>query len=627
MLKTNAMETCSRSFGSSKPSVKPRVSVSKQIPKLDKVIAASTSPKLDNWQCANCGTESFSWRSVCLNCGSSKSPDLHATAANETVGDFQENMSLFRDHEHETLMAKNDLQDTASMKANPDDWTCPGCGTLCFSWRDNCFNCGVLKPGTVPKKALAPAPKKKGRGRPRKEELVVATPLKEQLEVSMKTKDFTDAVAEAESRLAAKGPIKASVIATVIRTFGKAGRFDRALDVFNSIGKKTVSARRRPSSYHYSAIMTACADNKKWETALEILDQVRDDKRSRPNVIIYTAAMTACSKAAQWKEVLEIFDTIVEERIPLDTACYNAAITACSHTNNFTKAFDIFEEMSNSRIQPDDLTYGAMLSCCDKAGDWVLAHSLITRVKETRKLKLNKVMVTSAMSAYNRGGEPKRALDLFEEVKKPSGTNEKFLLDYPIYSAAMFSLCALAEGESTTSKGRPPTLSNGELRQGVRSLEALKLLREMAKRNIRVTANVVLVAMRAMEAEGMHSAAQEVLELAVRSNMFPGLELMSDKNRKVDVRKWWPSACRALLRIELTRIYKGESSSDDVLIIVGDDENKRKFVMEVLQSNIFPDNSNPIENAFGYGDGAMVKISKASLEKWIQRGGGGAAAS
>lgn len=549
-----------RSFTvSKKSSAKPRVQISKP-----NILAASSHSKMDNWQCPSCGTESFAWRSACLNCGSSKPHDVHSTP---TTGGFQNDESVVLDHNHDTLVANKVVPDNVSMQSNPDDWTCPGCGTLCFAWRDNCFNCGVLKPGTVPKKAMVTSPKKRPRGRP-KQELAVVTPLKDQLEISMKTKNFADAVAEAENRLKEKGPLKASVIATVIRTFGKAGMIDRALEVFNAISKKSIAKRKRPSGYHYAAIMTACADNKRWESALEILDQVREDKRSRPNVVIYTAAMTACAKAERWKEMLDIFDTLIEERLPLDTACYNAALMACSHTNQFTKAFDLFEEMSNSRIQPDDMTYGAMLSCCDKAGDWVLAHSLITRVKESRGLTLNKVMVTSAMSAYNRGGEPRRALELFEEVRKPASTAEKFLLDYPLYSAAMFSMCAIAEGQAKENGGQ--TAPRSDLPIGSKSLESLKLLREMAKRNIRVTANVVLVAIRTMEAEGAHSAAQEVFELAVRNNLFPGLELLSDKNRKVDVRKWWPSACRALLRLELTKIYKGQTSPDDVMIIVGE---------------------------------------------------------
>lgn len=51
---------------------------------------------------------------------------------------------------------------------------------------------------------------------------------------------------------------------------------------------------------------------------------------------------------------------------------------------------------------------------------------------------------------------------------------------------------------------------------------------------------------------------------------------------------------------------------------VGNDESRRRFVMEVLESNIFQ--NNPIEKAFAFGDGAMVKISKESLENWITRG-------
>ena len=390
--------------------------------------------------------------------------------------------------------------------------------------------------------------------------------LKDVLGLSERAQDFSIAIQEAEKRLLSKEPLKASVIATIIRTFGKARRMTRALEVFNSIGQH--STRKRPSSYHYAAILTACADNANWEDALAIVDRMRSEKRSRPNAVVYTAAMTACTRAGRYKDCLDIFDTISAEGVPLDVGCYNCAITACSHTGKYSKAFDMLEEMTNAHIRLDEVTYGAMLSCCEKAGDWVLANNLLNRARASKHVTINEIMITSAMGAFTEGGQPQRAIELFNDTRETQ-TEKSMPLTYPIYIAALKALRAITEGSDGDKRVSAVSMATREGGGAPHTLQALHILREMARRHIRMTSFALATAMRVMEAEGAYMASQEVYELGVKNRLFSAEVANVDEDRRIDLRESHPSMVRAVLRSTLTKLYGGDAEIQDILIVLG----------------------------------------------------------
>lgn len=192
------------------------------------------------------------------------------------------------------------------------DWVCPSCGVLSFSWRTECYNCNTIRPNSSSSKSLIDAktkhilvPKRSKRGNfsAKQKEKEVGTVLKDLLQLSQRSKDYTTVLALSEKHLAARKPLKSSVVATMLRAFGKSGNIDRALDLFGQIGTHPY-IRSRPTQYHYTAIITACADNGKWQQALEILDDMRemkasDDKtvkfRQAPNSIIYRCGIFNCA--------------------------------------------------------------------------------------------------------------------------------------------------------------------------------------------------------------------------------------------------------------------------------------------------------------------------------------------
>ena len=68
-----------------------------------------------------------------------------------------------------------------------------------------------------------------------------------------------------------------------------------------------------PDTTSYSAAISACEKGKRWELALEFLEEVKT--WATVGAISYSAAIGACEKCAEWQRALDLLKTMWEERI------------------------------------------------------------------------------------------------------------------------------------------------------------------------------------------------------------------------------------------------------------------------------------------------------------------------
>eukprot|EP00602_Paraphysomonas_sp_CaronLab_P003837 CAMPEP_0185039410 /NCGR_PEP_ID=MMETSP1103-20130426/36247_1 /TAXON_ID=36769 /ORGANISM="Paraphysomonas bandaiensis, Strain Caron Lab Isolate" /LENGTH=361 /DNA_ID=CAMNT_0027578287 /DNA_START=38 /DNA_END=1121 /DNA_ORIENTATION=- len=305
--------------------------------------------------------------------------------------------------------------------------------------------------------------------------------------------------------------------------------------------------------------------------------------------------MTACAKSSRHADALHVFQEAVDQGARLDTACYNAAITSCCYLKKYSKAYDIFESMQLNKVKRDTLTFAAMLTCCDKAGDFILAAELVKQACSKRGVKFNNQMCTSAMGAYTNGGQPLKSLELFDEFISSSHG----LLDAPLYTAALKALAAASEN----SRGY--------------GMRALTLLREMAKRHIKVSQFAVVQAIHALDGDEMYEAAQELYDTGKRNGVFT-TAINLDDDRRLDLRECSKPMMRAIIRSLLTQIRKESPATiPDILIVLGDrNKASSSFVGDVLKTNITSDN--PIRNNV-INAGALIRVPGKDLTKWIRR--------
>ncbi|MBI98856.1 MAG: hypothetical protein CMB71_01605 [Euryarchaeota archaeon] len=85
----------------------------------------------DDWVCAACNNVNFSWRTECNSCGKAKEGNVKAYK------------SSFRDNNR-----SNNRRDRPQQERHGrNDWECPSCGNINFSFRTECNSCGKPKPG------------------------------------------------------------------------------------------------------------------------------------------------------------------------------------------------------------------------------------------------------------------------------------------------------------------------------------------------------------------------------------------------------------------------------------------------------------------------------------------------
>jgi pentatricopeptide repeat protein len=432
------------------------------------------------------------------------------------------------------------------------DWVCPNCGVLSFSWRNECFKCATSKPSIT--SIGQPPPRRRNQQGAEKKE----TSLKDLLVQCQKVRNYDLVIQESEKILKQKKLIKSSVVATMIRAFGKSGQIDRAVELFNEIGSHPFIVRR-PTPYHYAAAITACSENGKWETALDVFDHMRVNSRTR-SIVVCTSAMSACNRAKQYNHVIRIYNTIKTEGWILDTACYNVVLDSFVKIGNYSRAYEIYEELNSLKIRKDSRTYGVMLECCNRSGDWVLAQELLKQINLSRNVEMNAVMYTSALMAYANGGEPEKGLELFSKLKLHS----KILIDYPLYSALLLTLNKLPAGKNS----------------GLQSLETLK---EMTQRHIKLSVHVVTTVISCLDKDEMYDSALSLYDMARGNGMFANqdpqisfanteLENLVPTERRIDFRNSSLPLIRVMLRSIFCRVQKANAPpSDDYLIVLGMD--------------------------------------------------------
>ncbi|MGB2346405.1 MAG: zinc finger protein, partial [Candidatus Poseidoniaceae archaeon] len=84
-----------------------------------------------DWICASCENVNFAWRTECNSCGKGKD------------GNVKGYKSSFRDNDR-----SNDRRDRSRQENHGrNDWECPSCNNINFSFRTECNQCGKPKAG------------------------------------------------------------------------------------------------------------------------------------------------------------------------------------------------------------------------------------------------------------------------------------------------------------------------------------------------------------------------------------------------------------------------------------------------------------------------------------------------
>ena len=85
----------------------------------------------EDWVCASCENVNFSWRTECNSCGKAKEGNVKAYKSS-----FKENSR-----------SNNRRERPRQENHGRNDWECPACNNINFSFRTECNKCGKPRPG------------------------------------------------------------------------------------------------------------------------------------------------------------------------------------------------------------------------------------------------------------------------------------------------------------------------------------------------------------------------------------------------------------------------------------------------------------------------------------------------
>ncbi len=85
----------------------------------------------DDWVCAACNNVNFSWRTECNSCGKAK----------------EGNVKAYKSSGRENNRSNQRRERPRQERHGQNDWECPACNNINFSFRTECNRCGKPKPG------------------------------------------------------------------------------------------------------------------------------------------------------------------------------------------------------------------------------------------------------------------------------------------------------------------------------------------------------------------------------------------------------------------------------------------------------------------------------------------------
>lgn len=213
-----------------------------------------------------------------------------------------------------------------------------------------------------------------------------------------------------------------------IRVCAEAMDFTRALKVYQdmlefrrTMDDPSEADQVRPNVITYGSLMTACERigcSDGVNTVFRLLDA--DPDVMEPNEVVYGAAISACRKSGDHERVYSLFpEMIVRRKLSANVATFNTVLMSQTEAQAWDRVYTIFRTMHEcSTVQPDRQTYHILIRALNSKG---------RRKPEEAEAFLRQMirdgfhpdvdLYTATIAAYERAGQPRRALRLMESMR------------------------------------------------------------------------------------------------------------------------------------------------------------------------------------------------------------------
>jgi pentatricopeptide repeat domain-containing protein 1 len=171
----------------------------------------------------------------------------------------------------------------------------------------------------------------------------------------------------------------------------------------------------KPDKFTCSTALKAFSMLKKWQEALEFLDNMPGQMGVEPNAHAYCAAINACEKGGQYAPALQLLERMQKRGVKPNTVTFTSVISACKACGQHEDALRILHSMKDIGVQPDAHTYTNAISACDKAGRWAEAKATFDEMC-AKGLVPTLITYGALLRAYENGNQWSKSLALLKEM-------------------------------------------------------------------------------------------------------------------------------------------------------------------------------------------------------------------
>jgi pentatricopeptide repeat domain-containing protein 1 len=173
----------------------------------------------------------------------------------------------------------------------------------------------------------------------------------------------------------------------------------------------------------YGTLMTACERVGCMESASKVFRKLKADN-ILPNEIIYGAAISCCRKSRQSERALLLLRKMMKEGLSPNTATFNTVLLAQSETRtkaDIERAIIVYKLMKSKFAtnagRPNRQTYNTLVNFFTTIMQPLMAEAFLKEMREDG-LKPDVDLFTATVAAYERSGQPLKAVKLMESMQE-----------------------------------------------------------------------------------------------------------------------------------------------------------------------------------------------------------------